>query len=410
MVTLPATVKDIGELSSQKHADQKAKNRQLFLQILSSLKFLARQGLPLRGDKDEKDGNFMQVLKLKSEDNPARSDWLLRTHPKHTSHQIQDEVLGIMADHVIAKLSSSIHDAPYISVMSDETTDISNKEQMTVVIRWVTADFEVHEEFVGLYTVPSIDSNTIFTKIMDALKFLNVSVNKLCGQCYDGASTMRGIKNGVAKQIMDLEPRALYTHCYGHSLNLATSDVVKQSKILQDALDTTNEITKLIKLSPRRENIFQGLKDAMSAADTSSPGIRVLCPTRWTVQADSLASVTKNYTVLQSTWEEALEISKDSETKARIQGVASQMYTFKFLFGIMLAEMVLKDTDNLSRTLQHKAMSAAAGQRIAQMTVQTLQSIRNDETFHLFWEKVSLLANSLEVDEPQLPCHRKRPN
>ena len=93
MVTLPATVKDIGELSSQKHADQKAKNRKLFLQILSSLKFLARQGLPLRGDKDEKDGNF---IKLKSEDNSAITDWLLRTHPKHTSHQIQDEVLGIM--------------------------------------------------------------------------------------------------------------------------------------------------------------------------------------------------------------------------------------------------------------------------------------------------------------------------
>ena len=254
---------------------------------------------------------------------------------------------------------------------------------MTVIVHWVTADFEVHEEFVGLYTVPSIDSNTIFTKIMDTLKFLNLSVNKLRGQCYDGASTMCGIKNGVAKQIMDLEPRALYTHCYGHSLNLATSDVVKQSKILQDALDTTNEITKLIKLSPRRDNIFQGLKATMSAADTSSPGIRVLCPTRWTVRADSLASITKNYTVLQGTWEQALEISKDSETKARIQGVASQMHTFKFLFGTMLAEMVLKHTDNLSRTLQHKAMSAAAGQRVAQMTVQTLQSIRNDENLSL---------------------------
>ena len=186
---------------------------------------------------------------------------------------------------------------------------------------------------------------------MDALKFLNVSVNKLRGQCYDGASAMSGIKNGVAKQIMDLEPRALYTHCYGHSLNLATSDVVKQSKILQDALDTTNEITKLIKLSPRRDNIFQGLKDTLSAAETNSPGIRVLCPTRWTVRADSLASITKNYTVLQATWEQALEISKDSETKARIQGVASQMHTFKLLFGTMLAEMVLKHTDNLSRTL-----------------------------------------------------------
>ena len=142
----------------------------------------------------------MQVLKLKSEDNPL-SDWLMRTHPKHTSHQIQAEVLGIMADYVIAKIYSSIHDAPYISVMSDETADISNEEQITVVIRRVTADFEVHEKFVGLYTVPSIDSNTIFTKIMDALKLLNVSVNKLRGQCYDGASTMRGIKNGVAKQL-----------------------------------------------------------------------------------------------------------------------------------------------------------------------------------------------------------------
>ena len=54
-------------------------------------------------------------------------------------------------------------------------------------------------------------------------------------------------------------------------------------------------------------------------------------------------------------------------------------------------------------------MSAAAGQRIAQMTMQTLQPLQNDETFHLFLEKC-LLANSLEVDEPQLPCHCKRPN
>ena len=156
---------------------------------------------------------------------------------------------------------------------------------------------------------------------------------------------MRGIKNGVTKQITDLESRALYTHCYhGHSLNLAASDVIKQSKIFQD---TSHEITKLMKCSPRRDNIFHGLKDTSSTADSNSPGIRVLYPTRWTVRADSLASIINNYTVLQSTWEEALEATKDTETKARIQGVASQMCTFKFLFGLMLAEMVLKHSDNL---------------------------------------------------------------
>ena len=68
---------------------------------------------------------------------------------------------------------------------------------------------------------------------------------------------MRGIKNGVTKQITDLEPRALYTQCYhGHSLNLAASDVIKQSRIFQDALDTSHEITKTHKvLSSKGQHI-----------------------------------------------------------------------------------------------------------------------------------------------------------
>ena len=120
----------------------------------------------------------------------------------------------------------------------------------------------------------------------------------------------------------------------------------------------------------------------------------------------ALASVTKNYSVLQSTWENSLEVCKDTETKARIQGVPFQMQTFKFLFGNMLAEMVLRHTDNLSKALQHQTISAAAGQEIAQMIVKTLQSLRNDD---LFWMKVTLAADSMEVDKPQLPRQHKRP-
>ena len=50
---------------------------------------------------------------------------------------------------------------------------------------------------------------------------------------------------------------------------------------MQDALDTTHEITKLIKKSPARDAIFKRLKEEMAS---DSPGIRVLCPTRWTVE------------------------------------------------------------------------------------------------------------------------------
>ena len=64
-----------------------------------------------------------------------------------------------------------------------------------------------------------------------------------------GTSSMSGQNTGVAKKIMELEQRALYTHCYGHPLNLAAQDSIKNVKLMQDTLDTTYEITKLIKKS-----------------------------------------------------------------------------------------------------------------------------------------------------------------
>ena len=58
--------------------------------------------------------------------------------------------------------------------------------------------------------------------IRDLFTRLNLSFEKLRGQCCDGASAM----SSVAKQIHNIEPRAVFTHCYGHSLNLAASDAL----------------------------------------------------------------------------------------------------------------------------------------------------------------------------------------
>ena len=140
-----------------------------------------------------------------------------------------------------------------------------------------------------------------------------------------------------------------------------------------------------------------------------SPGVRVLCPTRWTVRAEALASITSNFEPLQRTWEEAVEVVQDTETKARIRGVSAVMNTFDYLFGNMLGEMILKHSDNLSRALQHESLSAAEGQQIAQMTVETLKSLRNDASFDQFWGKVDHKATILGISEPQLPRRRRVP-
>ena len=147
----------------------------------------------------------------------------------------------------------------------------------------------MHESFVGLYLVDAIDAGTLFDVIKDVLARLNISFNKIRGQCYDGASSMSGAKSGVAKKLLDNEPRAGFTHCYGHALNLAGNDSIKQCK---DVLDTTYEICKLVKKSPRRDCVFEKLKQELAS---DSPGLRVLCPTRWTVRADAFKSIMDNY-------------------------------------------------------------------------------------------------------------------
>lgn len=129
---------------------------------------------------------------------------------------------------------------------------------------------------------------------------------------------MTGIGSGVAKQLTDEEPRAVFTHCYGHALNLAVGDTVKNCKLMKSCLDAVFEITKLIKKSSKRDAIFNKLKAELA---TDTPGFRVLCPTRWTVRAASLQSVLDNYEVLLGVWEESKNSQIDSEMKARIIGI-----------------------------------------------------------------------------------------
>ena len=82
---------------------------------------------------------------------------------------------------------------------------------------------------------------------------------------------MCGARSGVATQIQDVKTRAVYTHCYGHSINQAVSDAVRETRTVRDALDVTHEITKLIKFSPRRETLLRQIKQAQDVIST--PGI-----------------------------------------------------------------------------------------------------------------------------------------
>ena len=76
---------------------------------------------------------------------------------------------------------------------------------------------------------------------------------------------------------------------------------------------------------------------------------------------------------------------------------------------MMLGEMLLRHSDNLSKSLQAPRMSAAEGQTVASMTVRTLQTLRGENMFFLFWSKATKMAGDHGIHEPVVPRHRKRP-
>ena len=57
-----------------------------------------------------------------------------------------------MANQVIRDLVLEIR-GDFFSIICDEFTDISNKEQLNICIRWVDKELEAHEDFLGVYNV-----------------------------------------------------------------------------------------------------------------------------------------------------------------------------------------------------------------------------------------------------------------
>ena len=314
-----------------------------------------------------------------------------------------------MALSVLRDIATNLHNGVHYTLMADEVTDSSNREQFVICIRWVDSGLIADEDLLGLYQVPDISSATLVQCLRDVLTRMSLSINNCRGQCYDGANNMSGIRSGVATQILKEEERALFTHCYGHALNLAVSDTVRKVKLLHDTLDTTSEISKLLKYSPKRDTMFEKLKKELAP---ETPGFRTLYPTRWTVKANSLKSVLDNFKPLTQLWEDSLETNLNSEIKSRIIGVKTHVRAFDYFFGLHLVGfMVMNHTDNLSRSLQGTEKSASQGQMIASMTVKTQQIVRIDESFQQFWQNVNVCKSaSVEdvISQPQAPRKRRR--
>ena len=154
-------------------------------------------------------------------------------------------------------------------VMCDEYTEVSIKEQLTFSMRWVNNDLEFCEKFLGFYKIPDIKISTIVIVMKDILLRYQLKLDMCRGQCHDGASNMLGKLFGVATQFFAEQPKSHCTYCHAHLLSLSIKDAIKSTKILRDNMGTAEEITILIKYSPKRENILGSINENIECENSS---------------------------------------------------------------------------------------------------------------------------------------------
>ncbi|XP_071034198.1 zinc finger MYM-type protein 1-like [Parasteatoda tepidariorum] len=188
--------------------------------ILACMRYLNIQNLPLRGHVEKlalQDGtnveNLLSLLRLVTQFNPLLANYLKHATetPKTVSYlspQIQTEFIHLLASTVQNQLINDIKRNKYYGLLFDSTPDISHREQMSQVARYVDADFinkkvSIKESFSGFIEIPAKDAVSIENTILGKLNCDEISLTNCRSQCYDNAVVMAGHTSGVQQRIME---------------------------------------------------------------------------------------------------------------------------------------------------------------------------------------------------------------
>ncbi|XP_035841512.1 zinc finger MYM-type protein 1-like [Helianthus annuus] len=164
-------------------------------------KALLNGALPFRGhDESESSsykGHFLEFLKLLGELNESIGKVILGNAPGNnqmTSPKIQKDICNCFAQEVLKQIFEELADDVF-SILVDESRDISKKEQMAVVLRYVDKHGVIKERFIGLVHVMETSALSLKSGIDDLFSRYNLSLARVRGQGYDGASNMAVISN-----------------------------------------------------------------------------------------------------------------------------------------------------------------------------------------------------------------------
>ena len=221
---------------------------------------------------------------------------------------------------------------------------------MAIVLRTVSWDLEVSEHFVGLYNTKDATADTLTGLLVNTLEDISkgsLNLKNCRARSYEGGANMKGHLTGVQTRVRGIQPKAIFSYCSGHMLNLVLKDAAEKVDVLATAIEFAHALGNFCKDSVKRKLRFQNtpinaeLFDELVGEDdetqtTSRRGatIRPLCPTRWVMRQASLDSILCNYERIFTFLDEVPEHSNDAKISAKAAGLLTKAEEFQSFFGL----------------------------------------------------------------------------
>lgn len=392
-------------------------NREIVKIIFEVLLYLARQNSSLRGHNEswlsKNQGNFLELIKLFAKHNALLSSHIAtlesaqkKNRLTYLSNNSQNTMLLVMSDIVRSQILKKVKKAGIFSIMIDTTTDVSNIEQFSLVLRFVNEFGEINERLVALESTNDATGKGMFDLLCNiCVKYDLDWINNLCAQTYDGAASMQGQYSGLRSYVQEKNPRALYVWCFSHVLNLVVVDTCDKCISIRNFFGDMQVLISFMR-ARKRTAIF------LEEQKKSYPNDRVLriknfSSTRWTSHDKAILVIEKKYDAVINTLE-ILSKSMDRECSSTAKNLLEIMSSFKFVTNLLLMKSIFAFTSPLSKYLQSPSIDFIQALCIVDSTTKKIKNIRTVKCADDLLMEAKQFAISKGLTEIGFPHERVR--
>ncbi|XP_023750038.2 uncharacterized protein LOC111898343 [Lactuca sativa] len=378
-------------------------------------KILLKTGLPFRGHDEsvnsENRGLYIKVLKAIRETSEDIFNNTLENAPKNNqliSPKIQKELVQCFAQEVLLSIREEIGQDVF-ALLVDESSDVSKKEQMAIVLRYVDTLGFVKERFIGLVHVKDTSSLTLKNAINEVLTSNKLSFSQIRGQGYDGASNMRGEFNGLKALILQENDTTFYVHCFAHQLQLVVVAVAKKHDGISDFFEQISLVVNVVCASCKRKDLLREQarermqKGLCSGELETGRGLNQETTlvrageTRWGSHFNTLTSLMKLFADVLVVLDFVKEEGGSLANRQQASGILAYFKSYEFVFYLHMMYDILHLMGTLSKQLQRKDLDILEAASMVRGIIEALQSFRNIG-FASILPKVSSFCETHEID------------